>query len=461
VLVGEVRCDGAVDELDSGRCQTHEAAAAIVRGIRPQHEPALAQPVDPFGQPARRHHRVIGQFAGRQLERRSRTPQRGQQVELGLTETELRIHVGDLGRESQSKTVDATDHPLRRRVEVGSLATPLLLNEVNVVEGEVDVIRHASTIPSVEGTLSSVEDKSRRWMLITAIAPIAWGSTYFVTRHLLPPDAALWGAVIRCLPAGLLVLLVTRRLPRSAWWWRSFVLGGLTVGGLNVLVYIAAQRLATSLAATIMSASAAALLLLSWVILHQRPALRAAAGAALGIVGVIVMLQPGGGDADGWGIAASVVAMLSSSLGFVLTRRWGSDVPPLTMTAWQLIAGSLLVAPIAVVVEGPPPALDGPALLGFAYLVLVATALAYTAWFTGLARLPGAVLGVLGLLNPVTGVLLGVIVAHEPFGPAQLIGLALVVIGVLAGTRPTRRAGSAASTPSTPETALVHRDSTR
>ncbi len=278
-------------------------------------------------------------------------------------------------------------------------------------------------------------------MLVTAIAPVAWGSTYFVTRHLLPPDTALWGAVIRCLPAGLLVLLVTRRLPRGAWWWRSFVLGTLTVGGLNVLVYVAAQRLATSLAATIMSTSAAALLLLSWMMLRQRPTLRAAGGAVLGIVGVIVMLQPGGGDADGWGLAASVVAMLSSSLGFVLTRRWGADVPPLTMTAWQLIAGSLVVAPVAIVVEGAPPALDGPALLGFAYIILVATAVAYAAWFTGLSRLPGAVVGVIGLLNPVTGVLLGVVVAHEPFGPAQLLGLVLVVVGVLAGIRPAGPAG--------------------
>lgn len=278
-------------------------------------------------------------------------------------------------------------------------------------------------------------------MLITAVAPVAWGSTYFVTRHLLPSDAALWGAVIRCLPAGLLVLLVTRRLPRGAWWWRSFVLGALTVGGLNVLVYVAAQRLATSLAATIMSTSAAALLLLSWMMLRQRPTLRAAGGAVLGIVGVIVMLQPGGGDADGWGLAASVVAMLSSSLGFVLTRRWGADVPPLTMTAWQLIAGSLVVMPVAIVVEGAPPALDGPALLGFAYIILVATAVAYAAWFTGLARLPGAVVGVIGLLNPVTGVLLGVVVAHEPFGPAQLLGLVLVVVGVLAGIRPARPTG--------------------
>ncbi len=270
-------------------------------------------------------------------------------------------------------------------------------------------------------------------MAITAIAPIAWGSTYYVTRHLLPPDAALWGAVIRCLPAGLLVLALVRRLPRGSWWWRSVVLGALTVGGLNVLVYVAAQRLATSLASTIMSTSAAALLLLSWIVLRQRPRTRAVVGAAVGIAGVVVMLQPGGGEVDPWGVAASIVAMLSSSLGFVLTRRWGPEVPALTMTAWQLIAGSLVVVPFAVIVEGAPPALDAPALAGFAYVIVVATAIAYAAWFAGLAQLSGAVVGIVGLLNPVTGVLLGVLLAGEPFGPVEAIGFALVVAGVVLG----------------------------
>lgn len=250
------------------------------------------------------------------------------------------------------------------------------------------------------------------------------------------------------LPAGLLVLAFTRRLPRGAWWWRSFVLGALTVGGLNVLVYVAAQRLATSLASTIMSTSAAALLLLSWLLLRQRPTFRAWAGALLGIVGVVVMLQPGGGEVDGWGVAASVVAMLASSLGFVLTRRWGSDIPPLTMTAWQLIAGSLVVVPVAIVVDGPPPALDAPALIGFAYVILVATALANAAWFTGLAHLPGAVVGVIGLLNPVTGALLGVWIAHEPFGVAQVIGLALVMFGVALGALQSTRAVPVGFSPS-------------
>lgn len=311
--------------------------------------------------------------------------------------------------------------------------------------------------------MSSMEEKTGRWVALTAIAPIAWGSTYFVTGHFLPADVALWGGVIRCLPAGLLILLLVRRLPHGSWWWRSLVLGLLSVGGLNVLVYVVAQRLPSSLAATLMSTSAASMLLLSWLILHQRPRLAAVAGAAIGITGVVVMMGFGAGPIDPWGVVASIAAMLSSTLGFVLTAKWGADIPPVTMASWQLTAGSLLVLPFAVLFEGPPPALNGPAIAGFAYLIVVATALAYVVWFIGLRRLTGAAVGIIGLLNPVTGVLLGVLLGGEVFGVPQAIGLALVISGVFLGVRArtprsetTTPAASKDADPSdTPRTAAV------
>jgi probable blue pigment (indigoidine) exporter len=287
-----------------------------------------------------------------------------------------------------------------------------------------------------------MEDKRWMWIFVTAIAPIAWGSGYVVTRHLLPADAPLWGGVLRALPAGLIVLLLARRLPRGSWWWRSLVLGTLNVGGFFVLVYIAGQRLPSSLAATLMSASAAGMLLFAWLLLHRRPRAAAVVGAAVGLVGVAVMLGFDAEGADVQGVAASLGAMAASSVGFVLTARWGADVPALPMTAWQLIGGSLVLLPAAVLVEGAPPAVTVPSAIGFAYLTLVATALAYVAWFAGLRRLsPGAV-GVIGLLNPVTGVVLGVAVAGESFGMPQGVGVTLVLVGIVLGAAPPRsRAG--------------------
>lgn len=292
-----------------------------------------------------------------------------------------------------------------------------------------------------------MEDKRWLWVVVTAIAPIAWGSGYVVTRQLLPAEAPLWGGVLRALPAGLIVLLLARRLPSGSWWWRSLVLGTLNVGGFFVLVYVAGQRLPSSLAATLMSASAACMLLFAWLLLHRRPRIAAVVGAAVGLAGVVVMLGFDAGGADAWGVAASLGAMVASSIGFVLTSRWGADVPALPMTAWQLIGGSIVLLPVAVLVEGAPPALTAPSALGFAYLTLVATALAYVAWFSGLRRLSPGVVGVVGLLNPVTGVVLGVVIAGEAFGAAGFVGILLVLTGIVLGAAPPRRAESVEISP--------------
>ncbi|WP_249044498.1 hypothetical protein [Crossiella equi] len=77
-------------------------------------------------------------------------------------------------------------------------------------------------------------------VLLTALAPAVWGSTYLVTTELLPPGRPLLAAVLRALPAGLLLVALTRRLPRGDWWWRSFVLGALNIGVFFALLFVAA-----------------------------------------------------------------------------------------------------------------------------------------------------------------------------------------------------------------------------
>jgi len=285
-----------------------------------------------------------------------------------------------------------------------------------------------------------VETIRIKWLLVAVIAPIAWGSTYFVTRQLLPADYPLWGAVIRALPAGLILLALARERPRGSWWWKSLVLGTLNVGAFFILVYVAAQLLPTSIASTLMALSALVIPLVAWPLLAERPRIIALVGAAIGFGGVSIMLFVDVAGLNLWGALASVAAMLMSSVGFILAKRWGTGTSALSITAWQLIAGSLLVAPVAALVEGPFPTLDGPAILGFAYVTIVATAVANVAWFVALRNLPASSVGLIGLLNPVTGVALGVLVAAEVFGPQQALGVALVLAGVLLGQyrrRPT------------------------
>lgn len=276
-----------------------------------------------------------------------------------------------------------------------------------------------------------------RWALVTAIAPVAWGANYYVTSQFLPPGIPLYGAAIRALPAGLLLLAVCRQRPRGSWWWKSLVLGTLNVAAFFVLIYLAAQLLPVSIASNLMAASPLAIMLFARALLAERPHVLALAGAGLGIAGVCLMLLAGSAPVRAPGVLAAIAAMTMSSLGYVLAKRWNPDAGVLASTAWQLIAGGLILIPIAAALEGPPPAISAAAILGFGYVTTIATAVAFAAWFTGLQRLPAATVGLIGLLNPVTGVLLGTVIAGETLTVRQLAGLALVLTGVLLGQRIT------------------------
>ncbi|WP_432560633.1 EamA family transporter [Granulicoccus sp. GXG6511] len=272
-----------------------------------------------------------------------------------------------------------------------------------------------------------------RDVLLTTIAPITWGSTYFVTRQWLPADIPLTGAAIRALPAGLILLLIARKLPEGEWWWRTAIISALTVGGFFILIYVAGIRLPSGVAATLMAASAVVMLVFARLLLGERAGPIRYAGGVAGVLGVALLVGGASSGLDPLGLMAALLAMISTTLGFVLVKRWRPPAPPLTFAAWQLTLGGLMIVPFALALEGPPPAMDAPAVLGFAYLVLIATALAYAAWFTGLRRLPAGTVGLIGLLNPLSGALLGTLAAGEVLTPIQLVGAVIILAGVAAG----------------------------
>ena len=92
-----------------------------------------------------------------------------------------------------------------------------------------------------------------RWrdILITAIAPVIWGSTYIVTSEFLPPDRPFTAALIRVLPAGILLILFTRQFPSSKDFWKLIVLSALNIGLFQALLFVAAYRLPGGLAAVL------------------------------------------------------------------------------------------------------------------------------------------------------------------------------------------------------------------
>ena len=148
---------------------------------------------------------------------------------------------------------------------------------------------------------------------------------------------------------------------------------------------------------------------------------------------LLVLRSPG--SVDTLGLVGAFGSVLVSGLGFVLIKRWEAPVDMLTLVSWQLVVGGIVLVPLALLVEGAPPALDLPAVLGFVWIAGVGTGLAYVCWFRGLRLMSAGAASLIGLVNPVVGTLLGIAFAHEVFGPTQAVGMALVLGGVLLGQR--------------------------
>src|SRR4051812_41323497 len=111
---------------------------------------------------------------------------------------------------------------------------------------------------------------SWRDVLLTAFAPAIWGSTYIVATELLPPDRPFTAALLRALPAGLLLVLFSRRLPARSEWGRLLVLSALNIGFFQALLFVAAYRLPGGLAAVVGAIQPLLVMGLAWTLDHRR-----------------------------------------------------------------------------------------------------------------------------------------------------------------------------------------------
>lgn len=290
-----------------------------------------------------------------------------------------------------------------------------------------------------------------RVLLVTALTPAVWGTTYAVTTEFLPPGRPLLAGLLRALPAGLLLLAITRELPRGAWWWKSAVLGALNIGIFFALLFVTAYRLPGGMAAVLGAVQPLLVAGLSVLLLTERVAVRTVIAGLLGAIGVGLAVLTASARLDAIGVLAGLAGAASMALGLVLTKRWGRpSVSLLTATGWQLTAGGLLLIPVTLMVEGVPGSLSMTNLTGYAYLSLIGTALAYTIWFRGLERLPAAKVSLLAQLSPVTATLVGWAALDQSLTPVQLAGMLLAFGAVLwgqsvhvrAGDHPVREAGS-------------------
>ena len=264
----------------------------------------------------------------------------------------------------------------------------------------------------------------------TAIAPLIWGSTYLVTTEFLPPNRPFTAALIRVLPAGLLLLAWTRRLPRSDEWGIVALLGFLNIGFFQAMLFVAAYRLPGGLAAVLSSTQTLMVLVFTWLIDKTMPPKAAWAWSATGVLGIAMLVLSPSARYDGTGILAALSGAAAMALGVYLSKHKKTSLPVLAFTGWQLFIGGVFLLPAALLAEPPLESLSPANIGGYLYLCLFGAVFAYVLFFNGIVKLSPAAVSSLGLLSPVSAFVLGWLFLGQGMDSKSLAGFALVLVSI-------------------------------
>ena len=277
--------------------------------------------------------------------------------------------------------------------------------------------------------------------LAFAAVYVIWGSTYLAILICLETMPPFLMAGLRFLVAGAL-LHAWRRWrgdppPTRRQWAGALLVGGLLFAGGNGGVVWSEQRVPSGIAALLVASVPAWMVMMLWLG-GKRPGAQVLAGLVVGLLGVAVLVRPGG-DAltavDGLGATALLVGSGCWAAGSLISRRVDLPASALMSTSLQMLCGGALMT-VAGLAGGEaarfhPSAFTLRSIIALAYLVSFGSLLAFSCYAWLLRVSTPARVSTYAYVNPVVAVLLGWLFAGEILSARVVVAGALVLVAVV------------------------------
>jgi drug/metabolite transporter (DMT)-like permease len=304
--------------------------------------------------------------------------------------------------------------------------------------------------------VSSSSHRPAVWKILRAFAIIyfVWGSTYLAIRVGVLEMPPFLMAGIRFTVAGIVLYAWMRisGVPSPTWreWRGATLLGSLMFLMDYACLFWAEQRVPSGVSAVILAIIPVNITLLEIVFLRsQRLTTRLALGLVVGIVGVVVLMNPspalGEAPLDRRGAIALLAASFGWSLGTIVTGRLKLPTSKAMSAAAQMFSGGVqLLALAAVAGEFAPfraQDISGKAWFSLIYLIIAGSIVAFTAYVWLLHYESPTKVGTYAYVNPVVAVIIGGVLGGEVIGRRTMLGTALILVSVLAITTIKGRQG--------------------
>jgi drug/metabolite transporter (DMT)-like permease len=262
---------------------------------------------------------------------------------------------------------------------------------------------------------------------------LVWGSTYLAIRVGLESYPPFVMAALRFLVTGVLMYAFLRwrgmAAPTRAQWFNCAITGTLLLGFGNGLVCFAETSVSSGLAAVAVAGMPLFAAVFGIGFGHW-PRRAETFGLLIGFAGVIVLNL--GGELRGSPIGA--LALIAASASWAFGSLWSKqrDMPPPAMnTAAQMLTGGVALTILALLRgESLPSHPTWQATLALVYLGVFGSVVAFSAYLYLLKTVRPALATSYAYVNPPVAVLIGVALAGEHVRLMDLIGMAVILLGV-------------------------------
>ena len=281
------------------------------------------------------------------------------------------------------------------------------------------------------------------WLLLLTLS-VLWGGSFFfgkVALAELPPLTLVLSRVaLAAVALNLMVVATGHRMPRDVRLWGAF----LVMGALNnfipfSLIFWGQTEITSSLASILNATTPLWTVVLAHVLTDdERLNSNKLTGVFFGLLGVVVMIGPAALSGLGLNILAQL-AVLGAALSYAFAGIFGRrfrrlGVLPLVTASGQLTGSTLMMLPVALVVDKPwtLSALSLTTWGAVTGLALLCTALAYVIYFRLLASAGATNLLLVTFLIPVSALMLDTTILGERLEPRQLAGMVMIGLGLAA-----------------------------
>lgn len=298
-------------------------------------------------------------------------------------------------------------------------------------------------------TFNSLQHRARLGLPLAILSAAAFGTSGAFAKALFTGGWSPLAAVTARIGIAAVVLLIPAVLAMDGRWHlvrrnlSTIVLYGLAgVAGIQLLYFLAVERLSVGVALMLEYLSPVLLVLLAWAMTRRAPSAATAAGTVIAMIGLALVLDVFGGvQLDLLGVVFALGASVCSATYFLIAASTREDaLPPMALTGFGLLAGlvSLLVVAMTGIVpfetSGVDVELAGRQLSVLVPLLgmgVVAAALAYSTGLISARMLGSRVASFVALAEVLFAVLFAWLMLGEIPGPIQLIGGVLIVAGVV------------------------------